>query len=174
MTTPLLFLDLDGCLNTHDVDPEVLCGHIHTDKVARLNYILRETDARIVLSSAWRYIVYRNEMTLAGMDWLFRSHGILAGRLIGITREDTMVREIYTGDPSTWPMVNERGQQITDWRAENGHAGPYVVIDDLDLGISEAGHPFVWCDGKVGLTDEQAEVCIGLLTKAVVVSAESW
>ena len=111
----ILFLDIDGVLNTHENDPEVMCGQIHRDKVQLLNGVLRDTGARIVLSSAWRYIIYRNEATLMGLEWLLRSHGMIAGRLIDITRKDTMaIRGQYDGR-AHWPMDNERGQQISDW-----------------------------------------------------------
>ena len=171
MTTPLplplLFLDIDGVLNAHEYDPAVRCGQIHRDKVERLNRVLRATGARFVLSSAWRYIVHRGEATLAGMDWLLRSHGLLGDRLIGITRPDTMRTDAnYQGHPQSWPVCNERGQQITDWLT--GHAGHiwprYVVIDDLDLGIVAAGHPFVHTVGTVGLTDIDADRAIAILS----------
>jgi hypothetical protein len=159
----LLFLDIDGVLNVHESDPEVLCGQIHKDKVALLNRVLRETDARIVLSSAWRYLVHRGEMDLTGLEWLLRSHGVLAGRLVGITRPDTMRATMdYDGRPGTWPQVNERGQQITDYLRVAWPTG-YAVVDDLDLGIREARHPFVQTDGGVGLTLGDAERLIELL-----------
>jgi len=159
----IIFLDVDGVLNDHAFDPEILCGQIHRDKVQLLNGVLRATGAKIVLSSAWRYIVYRNEMNLMGLEWLFRSHGLLADRLIGITRRDEMIRGIYNGVPSSWPATNERGEQIADWLAENDHGGTYAVVDDLDLGISAAGHPFVRTDGKVGLTEREAAELVRLL-----------
>lgn len=163
--TPLLFLDVDGVLNAHEFDPEVLCGQIHTDKVQRLNRILRQTGAKVVLSSAWRYIVHRGEANLAGMDWLLRSHGMLADRLIGITRPDTMrASPAFDGDPQHWPVCNERGQQISDWFTAHGWPRKvYVVLDDLDLGIVAAGHPFVQTVGSIGLTDMDAERAIAIL-----------
>jgi hypothetical protein len=160
----LLFLDIDGVLNVHESDPEV----------AILNYVLRRTDARLVLSSAWRYLVHRGEMNLAGLDWLLRSHGVLAGRLVGITRPDTMRdRMDYDGRPGTWPQVDERGQQIADYIRNDVFDAPeftmldgYAVVDDLDLGIREAGHPFVQTDGAVGLTGADAERLVELLGRA--------
>jgi hypothetical protein len=161
----LLFLDVDGVLNRHEYDPDVLCGQIHRDKVALLNQILRATDAKVVLSSAWRYIVHRGEATLQGMDWLLRSHGMLANRLIGVTRPDTMrVEASYSGVPATWPQVNERSQQISDLLAS--YTVPvlsYLAVDDLDLGITVAGHPLVLTDGTVGLTEADAARAIELL-----------
>ena len=153
----ILFLDIDGVLNTHENDPEVMCGQIHRDKVQLLNGVLRDTGARIVLSSAWRYIIYRNEATLMGLEWLLRSHGMIAGRLIDITRKDTTIRGQYDGR-AHWPMDNERGQQISDW-LDGTVLGrePYAVLDDLDLGITANGHPFVKTDGSVGLTQQDAK-----------------
>jgi hypothetical protein len=40
------------------------------------------------------------------------------------------------------------------------------VVDDLDLGIREAGHPFVQTDGAVGLTVADAERLVELLGRA--------
>lgn len=162
----VLFLDIDGVLNDHTWLPEVLCGQIHGDCVYELNRVLRATDARLVLSSAWRYLFYRGEMTLQGLEWLLRSHGVLANRLVGITRRDTMVRGPYSGKPAEWPLDDERGQQITDWLCQHGgHHGVtrYAVVDDLDPGITAAGHPFVRTDGRRGLMPADADRLIELL-----------
>lgn len=169
----ILFLDIDGVLNAHEYVPEVGCGQIHPDKVARLNRVLAATDARIVISSAWRYLCHRNEMNLDGLGWLLRSHGVLKDRLIGVTRPDTMRSNghvpgyAYSGVPGSWPVGDERGQQITDWlnmfSDEDSKVISYAVVDDLDIGIAAAGHPFVQTDGTVGLTDADANLLINLL-----------
>lgn len=160
----LIFLDVDGVLNTHEpLCPHVMCGQIHDDKAALLKGVLLATGAKIVLSSAWRYLVHRGEMNLVGINWLFRSHGLPHESIVGITRMDTMQREAWDGS-KPWPVNNERGQQIHDWLIDNisGDAC-YAVIDDMDLGIVAAGHPFVQTDGKVGLTNFEATRLIELL-----------
>lgn len=171
----VLFLDIDGVLNAHEFDPAVMCGQINPDKVARLNRVLTASGASIVLSSAWRYLIHRGEMNLMGFEWLLRSHGVLADRLVGITRPDVMERATYRGEPGTWPVCDERGQQITDYiRDKIGYARleRYAVVDDgghradgtwTDLGISAHGHPVVITDGKVGMTDADADRLIELL-----------
>lgn len=165
MGDPILFLDIDGVLNCHEFDREIMCGQIHKEKVALLNHVLRATGARIVLSSAWRYLVYRGEMNLRGLEWLLRSHGVLADRLVGITREDTKKTvNGYDGNPITWCQQDERGKEIAEWVKANG-VRTYAVVDDLDLGIVEAGHPFVRTDGKVGLTLDGADELVRLLNK---------
>lgn len=159
----IVFLDIDGVLNDHGFNPEVLCGRIDVDKVSRFNRVIRTTGAKFVLSSAWRYIVYRGEANLSGMEWLLRSHGVLAGYLRGVTWPDSIRKGTYNGQPANWPAENERGSQITEWLTSNPWYNGHLVIDDLDLGISFAGHPFVQTDSTVGLTDEDADRAIELL-----------
>lgn len=178
MTPPLIFLDIDGCLNSHDFDWFAMSNPIHRNKVKRLNRILAASNGRIVLSSAWRYIVHRGEADLAGFDWLLRSHGVLCNRLIGITRCDTMMPKTFDGTPGTWPLEDERGRQIADWLADHDFSGRYVVIDDggkredgswTDLGIGAAGHPHVCPVGSVGLTDADADRAIEILMEGDVI-----
>jgi hypothetical protein len=164
----LIFLDVDGVLNQHDWDPVAHTNPIHRDKVIILNRILREIGAGIVLSSAWRYIIHRNESKLEGLDYLFRSHGLMYGRLVGITRTDTLQDHPYSGDLASWPVSNERGRQITEWldwqnQLYGSWQGEYLAIDDMDLGITEAGIPLVKVDGKVGLTEADADRAINLM-----------
>lgn len=159
--TNIIFLDIDGVLNAHTLCPTAQSNGIDREKVHLLNQVILATDAKIVLSSAWRYLVHRGEMSLTGLDWLLRSHGLKAGALIGVTDKDTMInREEWKGTAGReWPMVNERGQQILKWMklAENAHRDRgfnFIALDDMDLGITEAGVPLVQTDGKVGLTQD--------------------
>lgn len=161
MDSPLIFLDIDGVLNDHTVPDGVLCGQIQPCKIAILNDILRATDARIVVSSAWRYLVHRGEMNLRGLSWLLQSHGLLADKLVGITTKDTEPLS-WDGNPASWVHTEERGAQISAYLAAHP-CSRYCVIDDLDLGISAAGHPFVQTDSKVGLTYRDAAKVIELL-----------
>jgi hypothetical protein len=147
-----LFLDIDGVLNNHHFDEVARSNRIDADKVSLLNSILLGTNSKLVLSSAWRYLDHRGDMTLDGLDWLLRSHGVKAEALIGITHPDTPVEwNEKTGRPSRF-LTDERGLQIARFRAFYGHQERYVVLDDLDLGISAAGHPFVQTKSDIGLT----------------------
>lgn len=158
MTEPLIFLDIDGVLNDTRHAPGVGLSPIRADRVERLNRILAATGAKVVLISGWRWIIHAGDMTVVGFDWLLRSHGMLSGRLIGRTRVETL-------DPRTGePLVMERGLHVAEWRRDHAHAGPYVVLDDVDLGHSAAGHPFVRTDPSIGLTDGDAGAAIATLS----------
>ena len=150
-----LFLDVDGVLNNHVYDPRAASCVIDRDKVELVNSVLEAADACYVLSSAWRYLVHRREMSLVGLEWLLRSHGLLP-RLVGVTRKDTAATTCGIGHI---PASEERGQQIADY----GARAPYAVVDDYDLGISKR-HPFVKTDPKVGITAADAAKLVRLLS----------
>lgn len=139
----LIFLDIDGVLNDHSM----VIGYCRIEqRLAQLfQSSLEATDAQFVVSSAWRYMVHSGSMTLGGFRNLFWSHGIDGARLAGITAKDTNAEQ------------DCRGELIAQWIAENVHEPlSYVVIDDLDLGISKSGHPFIQTESNVGLTMRQA------------------
>ena len=170
----ILFLDIDGVLNGHEWDDEAKSCNIRRECVAHLNRVVRETGCRIVLSSAWRYIVHGGDMTLRGFGYMLRTHGVVtevgATRLIvGLTRKD---------DDSVDPKglrPDERARQIRDWlkvemplderRAPNGldTLAAFAAVDDEDHGFAEHGIPFVKTDGKRGLTAADADRLIELL-----------
>jgi hypothetical protein len=147
--SPLLFLDIDGVLNGHDYSQESMSTFISRECVDELNRVLKETGAYLVLSSAWRYMILGRTMTVVGFDYMLRTHGVIARRLVGRTCADEEVKE--------------RGWQIQEWRQVNDHKGRYAVVDDMDLHISPL-HPFVQTDGQRGLSSENADRLIALLT----------
>lgn len=164
MMTPLIFLDIDGVLNDHTPRENGYCG-IESRLAYHLNRILRLTAAEIVVSSAWRYLMFGGHMSLDGFANMLATHGLdVIGRIAGFTDQDTMIPNDVG---QLVPMPNERGEQIARWlkgHPAKGRQRRYVVIDDLDLGISEAGHPFVQTDGKIGLTTADADRAIEILT----------
>lgn len=148
MNTPLAFIDIDGCLN-HPGTPECLTPvTIHPSCVANLNRITDATDAKLVLSSSWRHVILGGYMTLHGFGFLLRSHGVTA-ELVGHT----------CGDDE----CDTRGQQIRAWRRANHHTARFVVLDDMDDGISELSLPAVFTRGNIGLTLADAETAIKIL-----------
>lgn len=147
----LIFLDIDGVLNNHVCHPKLKFCSINKGCATIFNEILEETGAKFVLSSAWRYNVWGGGMTIEGLKNLFYSHWIDASRLIGITRKDIS------------PYRSDRGQQITEWISENRFAGKYIVIDDMDLEITQCGHPFFQTNWETGLTCQDKRKIIQLL-----------
>jgi len=153
----ILFLDIDGVLNNHAVFHSGYCG-LKASCVQNFNHVLHATNCKIVVSSAWRYMILKGDMTLRGFEHLLSSHGVDArDRIIGNTRQDCEDLE-----------NNDRGLQISEWLIANhsppGSLQPYAVVDDLDLMITQFGHPFVQTDGQFGLTPSDAMRLIELLS----------
>ena len=126
-----LFLDVDGVLNLHEQYTNGYCG-ISPLFVNRLNIVLEETNAMIVVSSAWRYLVHKGSMTLDGLENLLLTHGLnVAGKLAGITEKDRRDNR----DNS------ERGFQIANWirtQYSDIHVRVvFAVVDDMEINKPE-------------------------------------
>ena len=150
---PVLYLDIDGCLNGHAFDYTAQSNTLKQECVGHLNRVLDATGCDIVLSSAWRYIIHGGAMTLQGFEYLLRTHlvGIgRKGRLVGITEKDR---------DNGWP---ERVRLIRKHAAEN-NLKRYAVVDDGPLGEAGPDFPFVRCDGAIGMTAEDADRLIEIL-----------
>jgi hypothetical protein len=162
----VLFLDIDGVMNSHEKHTNGYTG-MSADCVTRLNFILYETDARIVVSSAWRFLVLSGSMKVEGLENLFLTHGINCyEKVIGITG-----MSIY--DPETKVESPSRGELIKQWLGEHKDLDikSFAVVDDGnstsgdDFGITEAvgEERFVQTDSVIGLTDHDAMRVIRIL-----------
>ena len=120
----VLFLDIDGVLNSHDWwrrrEPLGLQGKalrdLDPEAVALLNGVIARTGAKVVISSTWR---------LFGVEFVEEAltrRGFV-GEIIGAT-------DVFSDD-----MPNRRGREIFSWL--NTHAKPEsvaIVDDDSDMG----------------------------------------
>jgi HAD domain in Swiss Army Knife RNA repair proteins len=166
--TKIVFLDIDGVLNTHDFNPVAMSNTISKPHVSEFNRILKETGAWYVVSSAWRYHIHRNEMNKEGFEWLLRSHGVMAGRMLGYTRPDTMIRD---KNSDLVPLPNERGKQIKDWIEGCNYEVRAIVLDDLgkpdtegwEMGIESEGLTLIKVDSDYGLSGFNADCAIHYL-----------
>jgi hypothetical protein len=147
----VIFLDIDGVLNGHEIDQDT--GHcwIHAALALRLNRIIKATGAKLVISSAWRYMVHCEAMTMRGFEYMLRTHKI-SGDVIGVT-----VRDEET--PS-------RGDQIKRWLAEHPEVTSYVILDDEPDGMTIGDVRFVKTDGSRGLSEADMEDAIVWLNDA--------
>jgi hypothetical protein len=119
MNNMFIFLDIDGVLNSHNTLSNGYCG-IDKDKADLLNQII-DNDTKIVISSAWRYLVINNFMTLTGFENLLLTHGLnIHKKIHGITISDE--------------LIPKRSDQIKHYI--NKHSiDKYIVLDDLIINI---------------------------------------
>ena len=156
----VIFLDIDGVLNDHKAWPN-RCGRICYERVEHLNKVLCAVpDAKIVLSSAWRYSFPEANTIMAllmahGCDCLHRVHGA--------TDLDPVLenRPAWT-ERAEWNRLGKvwRKQQILDY-VERHEITAWVVIDDLALDLPN----LVLTDCDIGLTAEKAVEAVEILNK---------
>jgi hypothetical protein len=147
----VIFLDIDGVLNTGAFDLEAESSSIDRLLVARLRRVLAATGAKIVLCSSWRYLVLEGAMTLSGFEYLLRTHGMPKGCLVGLTAADE--------------AGGDRGAQILRWVAEHGPLEAWAVLDDVELQLAEEHRRHVRTRREEGLSDGDAEALVRILAE---------
>ncbi|MEE7440909.1 HAD domain-containing protein [Methylobacterium oryzae] len=153
--SPILFLDVDGVLNTHDGWAAGHDGHDSLDPgpVARLNALCHRTGCRIVVSSSWRGGPYRGPK---GCRAILRRLGVT-----GPFHRDWRTRDWRPADGWGWEC-KVRGKQIADWLAAHPATAYAIVDDDSDM-LPEQMPRYVKTHFKDGLQDVHIERLIALL-----------
>jgi len=90
----VIFLDIDGVLNGHEFCEHAKSCGINPECVCELNRIIAATDAKIVLSSAWRYMVHGGALTLKGFEYMLRTHGVTENWLL-LTKRPERAAEYF-------------------------------------------------------------------------------
>jgi len=173
-----LFLDIDGVLSTFG---ELLPGERYEhDKygtlfdpqcVGNLEWLLRESGAGLVISSAWRTHDLRDTylaLDIAHHQWcdeptrmreLFAYRGI-AGTIVDST---PYLTTLFPGGGS-WHLP--RGVEIEAWqRRYKVDRVPYAIIDDETDVLLYQQDRFVQTQEMHGLTRERAEAALEMLKR---------
>lgn len=152
---PILFLDIDGVLNSHDYlrrGGSLSCKSdgIDPEAVKHLQRIVDESKCSIVLSSTWR---------------LIHSLADMRGRLIAKGMRDPCPLRDKTPDLSPRGGTIERyqrGLEVNAWIDNMDFRAAYACVDDD--GDFLPGQNLVQTDFRTGLLAEHADRCIRILT----------
>ncbi len=164
--TRILFADIDGVLNGHDYCEVAESCSIKGQCVGHLNRVVRDTGCRIVVSSAWRYMIGEKGMTMTGFHYLLRTHGVTAkphDLIWDVTRRDLRPDE-------------KRGVQILEWllqyrAAVRGRRVHFCILDDLsaeEMGIDTDPYllrRFVRTNPKSGLNEVSAQQVVDVFAE---------
>ena len=151
----IIFLDIDGVLNSRQYDAErgTAEGNIDVSRLLLLKQLVDQTEAKIVLTSSWR------------------RHWDPVGECtdeIGKELEDTFGRfgiNLYDKTPE---LDNDRAKEISKWLAMNRDVDAFVIIDDIKFGWYELAPFVVNTDYHIGrgLEKRHIEKAIKILLKA--------
>lgn len=133
----VLFLDVDGVLNTFDLVRRNGFDYIDPDMVRTLGLVVSRTSAAVVLSSFWRL----NPRDRRLVDVALGDHGM------------------FVHDRT--PLIpGPRAREISSWLEANSTVANYAIVDD-DEGAGEGLEAcFFQTDPDVGITVEIAEKII--------------
>ena len=154
----IIFLDIDGVLNNEDSDLIYLGedsvsygGFFCPELVDKLNTIIENTNASIVLSSTWRLgldITKAQQLTVE-MN--------IKGEVIGVT-------------DAIWDSHVLRGNEIYKWILDNENLvgkyydyKDYLILDDDSDMLYWQRNNFVQTNGLKGLTDSNVMESIAIL-----------
>ena len=149
----IIFLDIDGVINTFEYPSEIDKYGVTFDPlcIKHLETILVKTNAKIVISSTWRI-----KYGLQGMKDIWKYRNIL-GDIIDITPILNNVNE--------W---DQRGLEISKWLKYNCNIESYVILDDAMVGIDNFfPENYVRCDGDIGITKNEVNKCINILNNRI-------
>ena len=139
MGTKVIFLDIDGVLNTEEYlrklkDPNQ--GYANPDKVSLIHSIISGTGAKIVISSNRRF----------EMQNVLHNLPTLRSDIIGTTG-----------------LTGNRNSEIEEW-VDKHDVDSFVVIDDMLLLFPDN---LVQTDPEVGLTESDAKEAIRILNSDI-------
>jgi hypothetical protein len=143
---PIIFLDIDGVLNTPHTFPA-----FDTSAVKNFNNLLREINPRIVISSSWRYNIKPSVITHAGFNYLLFTHGLVA------IKENTVISNTKLDEE-----ILGRENQINEWITRNGYTGKWIAIDDLPLNLPSEN--FIRTNKSVGFSILDMKAALALLS----------
>lgn len=142
----VLFLDVDGVLNTDKDVYKYGSTYINPRSVDFLKFIVLSTNASIVLSSSWRLWEEAKKMVEQSL-YLKRLH---------ILDSTPQIIERLSG----W---TPRSKEISSWLSNRPQVKKFAILDDN----SDAGEgfqdSFFQTDSEIGLTIEIAELIVNHL-----------
>ncbi len=176
----VIFLDVDGVLNSEaflrkredehralgHADPtspkrETTCDcfrlerQIDRDAVARLNRLVAETGAKIVISSSWRKLLDPPEL-----HRVLVSHGLVA-EIIGETPDGPNDLELRAALEETDRLF--RGHEIDYWLKQHPEVDRFVILDDGGDMVMHVNR-LVQTDCQEGLLDEHVDLAIRVMS----------
>ena len=168
----IIFLDLDGVLNTANYYDRIQHEHLPTEDifgtlfdpkaVEQLSHIIDSTQAKIVISSSWRYSGIANMRAM----WKARQ---LPGEIYDITSlhvADDYIQSQMENNPNDFDlydaMILAREMEIALWLEEHPEVTNYVILDDLDSFRQHEAH-LVKINPKTGIANDDTERVITIL-----------
>lgn len=165
----LVFVDIDGVLNNKEDGTSCVCATPETYGISKKNIeilkkIIRETGAKIVWSTAWRYWSDDHAYDYNGM--MFKSHFKEAREAVGkecifeIPNCPHLVKRVKRDDVLGFFYLLKAQKDIDMANVR------FIILDDsFNQGLHEFGKCYFHIDLRTGLTEALAEAAVNFLNK---------
>jgi hypothetical protein len=156
----VIFLDIDGVLNSQEFLQNNKSESIDRRNVSVLKNVINKTGAVIVMSSAWRLWFDDIMMPIEGYSQhlydIFSEFDIkIFAKTPDFSTEEIRAKKTFS---------RVKAKEILAWLNENQSFDKYVVVDDLDLINEEINAHLVRINGQVGITEEDAMRVIDMIS----------
>lgn len=160
----VIFLDIDGVLNSNFWNDthqrEISDGTlIDEEKIILLGQLVRNTNAKVILHSGWKFWFDSNVKPLCRE----------AERLINMLEKEGIYVNGVTPDHTTEEIRRNnkfslvKASEILAWISQHNDIEKWIVIDDLDLHNKEIEKHQIFTDASIGLTAENVREAERLL-----------
>lgn len=155
MGRKVIFLDVDGVLNTYATRRFLVCSpgtlFVDTRKLLRLRDIIERTGAELVLSSTWRYGAEPNALYVE--KYALRE----------LIAEFKRVRCPLWADMTPIIPRSKREREIYAWLLQHPEVDNFVILDDVWEELEFYKDRLVLTNMYNGLTKERAELAMKML-----------
>lgn len=176
----IIFLDIDGVLNSafwyekrfkESLDIPYPDSEFDPETIQRLNRIIKNTKAKVVISSSWR-----SSKTIKEMQELFNRLGFV-GEIIDFTPSFCIPHYNYNvprGCEIDWWLDQQNFQRV-NWSKEEqneyiekSQVKNYIIFDDdSDMLYGQREH-FILTDRSVGLSEKDVINATEILNKSLI------
>lgn len=141
----VIFLDIDGVLNSDKFykSDSSKSDDLDRSAIEKLNQIIAQTNAKVVVSSTWRIMHTQDEIQM------MLSRNGFQGEVIDTT--DNLIKKGM-----------DRGDEIHQWIENHSNIESFVVIDDFNFPNFDKWFPwrFIQTDWKTGISEEDVRLCV--------------
>lgn len=152
MNGNIIFLDIDGVLNNSFTETTTVTGWTFVEDflIRNLKKIIDATNAKIVLSSSWRWGYWstgNDRLDYLELVEKFSNFGIFIADITPAFRS------------------NDREEEILWWLDNNFENGNFIILDDEANYFNSLLPHVVKTDRALGLTQKEITKAINMLTK---------
>lgn len=158
----VIFLDVDGVLNSNQRRFEIGGESLEEEKVKLLSVIVRRTGAAVVLHSGWRFQFNEKMLPLTREAEELRSLLAKYGVEIRDKTPDFSTQEIR----KTKKFSLVKADEILYWLKNHSSVENYLVLDDLDLHNEQLAMRQIRTDSADGLSEKDVSLAVQMLSPA--------